>query len=223
MRSLVTFGGWQKDTIWRRKDRRGPQKDKEAGAVGAKNSLLNPGATAWPWGGGCGAQGGDVSAAAAAAIAKPAKVDEVGKDPEQRQPEMSKEELSASIHQAQFAAVAKRSMAMLDQVQIADAQIQAAMARRPEQEPLAPDAFIGNWVDAMGNLVNIYSADAWQVRLLATISRPARPDVHLSVRQDPDWGWICGNSALVNEFSSSQELHWRTFEGYDSVWYRGKK
>jgi len=88
---------------------------------------------------------------------------------------------------------------------------------------LSAQELLGNWVDLLGNSVLVYSTDAWQLRLVAAMSRPSRPDVHLSVRHDALQGWICGNAALDTATSRQDQLQWVSPDGRTSVWMRGRE
>lgn len=88
----------------------------------------------------------------------------------------------------------------------------------------SPQEFLGNWVDSHGNSVIVFSTDAWQVRLTATISRPQTGrDTHLGIRQVDDMHWICGNSSLDHTQSSAEQLYWVAGDGRVSIWTRGRK
>lgn len=92
-----------------------------------------------------------------------------------------------------------------------------------QYESLSPEDFLGNWVDSHGNSVSVYSSDAWQVRLTATIARPQTGrDSNLSIRMTEDGSWTCGNSWLDTSTSSSEQLHWVATDGRRSVWARGR-
>mmetsp|Transcript_56573 Transcript_56573/g.101430 ORF Transcript_56573/g.101430 Transcript_56573/m.101430 type:complete len:245 (-) Transcript_56573:196-930(-) len=107
---------------------------------------------------------------------------------------------------------------------IRGAQIAARGERRRAApgEPLMPEDFLGNWVDTSGNSVHIYSVDAYDVRLVATLSRYPRNDVHLNIRQVMPGAWVCGNSALSAEMSSPLQLVWQGADGRISTWTRGR-
>jgi len=86
---------------------------------------------------------------------------------------------------------------------------------------LGPEQLLGHWADSLGNAVHVFSVDAYQVRLMATLSQPPRPDIHLTLR--PYYGgWICGNAALDPTWSSKTQLHWITADGRLSVWVRSQ-
>ncbi|CAJ1328600.1 unnamed protein product [Effrenium voratum] len=74
----------------------------------------------------------------------------------------------------------------------------------------------GVWADSLGNAVYVNSAES---KLEAVLSRPPRPDIHLSIRPI-DGGWICGNAKLDLSWSSSSKLHWVAADGRVSVWVR---
>lgn len=89
-------------------------------------------------------------------------------------------------------------------------------------EPLSPEELLGNWVHESGNSVLVYSIDAWECRLMASVHRPPRPELQLHLRPTADAGWICGNSTLDLFTSSLEELHWVGPDQRRSVWYRGR-
>lgn len=90
-------------------------------------------------------------------------------------------------------------------------------------ETFGPGDFLGTWVDSLGNSIHVYSTDAWQVRLVATLSRPPRPDVHLCIRLMPDGNWCCGNYMLNFGSSTKEQLQWFTYDGRRSTWARGRQ
>merc|ERR1712183_376005 len=80
---------------------------------------------------------------------------------------------------------------------------------------------LGAWADSLGNAVHVYSQDAYEMKLQATLTKPPRQDIHLSVRQvEGGGGWQCGNSILDPVWTSEQQLHWVTGDGRVSVWVR---
>jgi len=85
---------------------------------------------------------------------------------------------------------------------------------------LTAEDLLGHWADSLGNSVHVFSEDAYQVRLLATLSQPPRKDVHLKVRPMHGGTWICGNAALDMSWSSTTQLHWLAADGRISVWVR---
>jgi len=84
---------------------------------------------------------------------------------------------------------------------------------------LEPKQLLGAWMDSLGHAVKVYSADAYEMRLKAHISRPSRPDAHIPLKQ-LEGGWQCGNSHLNNDVSSECELHWVGTFGSVSIWKR---
>lgn len=82
--------------------------------------------------------------------------------------------------------------------------------------------FLGNWVDGHGNSVLVYSTDAWIAQLTAAISRPSRRDTVLTVRQQEDSSWCCGNSWLDEMQCSADRLHWVAGDGRVSNWTRAR-
>jgi len=89
---------------------------------------------------------------------------------------------------------------------------------------LTPECLLGDWADSLGNKVLVLSTDAYQIRLLATLSKPPRNDIHLQVApilmNGAVVGWQCGNSILDPFWSSREELHWFAGNGKVSVWVR---
>lgn len=94
--------------------------------------------------------------------------------------------------------------------------------RRVPGEPLRAEDFLGNWIDMQGNSVHVYSTDAWQMRLVAAMSRPPRPDVLLSIRPGPN-GWCCGSCILDIATSSPDQINWLAPDGWPLVWLRGRQ
>lgn len=92
-----------------------------------------------------------------------------------------------------------------------------------EPVDFGPEDFLGNWVDSHGNSVLVYSADAWEVVLTATISRPNKNDITLRVRLNEDASWTCGNSWLDCSQSSPEQICWVAADQRRSVWTRGRK
>mmetsp|Transcript_39909 Transcript_39909/g.109821 ORF Transcript_39909/g.109821 Transcript_39909/m.109821 type:complete len:227 (-) Transcript_39909:130-810(-) len=101
-------------------------------------------------------------------------------------------------------------------------QVHQSMMAPPAQPPTA-EGILGDWSDSLGNKVQVFSTDAYEVRLMATLSRPPRPDIYLQVCPMLGGGWQCGNSILDLYWSSAEELHWVTSNGRVSVWVRGKE
>jgi len=89
----------------------------------------------------------------------------------------------------------------------------------PAPSSLEPKQLLGEWLDSLGNAVQVYSKDASEAKLMATISRPPRADAHIPLRQ-LEGGWQCGNSFLINAASSECELHWVGAFGRISIWRR---
>lgn len=85
--------------------------------------------------------------------------------------------------------------------------------------PVGANMFLGKWVDSLGNTVVVYNTDAYQTALIATLSKPPRPDIHLAVHADANGIWICGNAVLDYMWSTPQQLHWLS-KGRVSVWVR---
>merc|ERR1712061_190541 len=77
---------------------------------------------------------------------------------------------------------------------------------------LVPEMLLGTWADSLGNAVSVCSIDAFQVRLMATLSQPPRPDIHLKILPAATGGWICGNAMLDPLWSTETQLHWLTVD-----------
>mmetsp|Transcript_27019 Transcript_27019/g.62995 ORF Transcript_27019/g.62995 Transcript_27019/m.62995 type:complete len:169 (-) Transcript_27019:84-590(-) len=88
---------------------------------------------------------------------------------------------------------------------------------------LMPETLLGNWADSLGNSVLVFSVDAYQVRLCATLSQPPRPDITLKIQPVMGGGWTCGNAMLDPTWSTANQLHWLTTDGRISVWVRPQK
>mmetsp|Transcript_39330 Transcript_39330/g.83788 ORF Transcript_39330/g.83788 Transcript_39330/m.83788 type:complete len:196 (-) Transcript_39330:106-693(-) len=84
----------------------------------------------------------------------------------------------------------------------------------------SPDDFLGTWVDSLGHTVVVSSEDAFQLKLLAVLSKPDRRDKLLSMRPLPGGGWVCGNATLDPTWSEMTRLHWLTEDKRVSVWVR---
>jgi len=84
---------------------------------------------------------------------------------------------------------------------------------------MAPEFFLGGWRDSIGSSVCVYSADAFEVRLMVTISRSSQPDLHLNLvpRQD---GWHCGEARLDDAKSRPRKVCWVFPKGKESFWTR---
>lgn len=86
---------------------------------------------------------------------------------------------------------------------------------------LAAESLSGAWIDSQGSTVQVVSTDAYNVRLLATMSRPGRPDMFLSVKPiRMGAGWQCGHYILDENWSTRSQLHWVAGDGRVSVWVR---
>lgn len=128
--------------------------------------------------------------------------------------------LDTRIREAQCTA-AKRSSTSPTTKQAAP-QPHPGLAPRPRARAgaLSPETLLGNWADSLGNAVLVCSVDAYQVRLMATLSQPPRPDIHLKIQPVPGGGWVCGNAMLDPAWSTETQLHWLTADGRISVWVR---
>jgi len=88
---------------------------------------------------------------------------------------------------------------------------------------LEPGDLLGNWKDTAGNKISVYSMDAFDVRLMATLSRPPRADINLFLRPiEGEGGWRCGGGTLDAEGSASSQLFWTFPGGRKSVWLRAE-
>lgn len=85
---------------------------------------------------------------------------------------------------------------------------------------LVPEDLLGHWADSLGNAVLVFSTDAYEVKMMATLSQPPKRDVHLKLRPVPGGGWVCGNAWLDLTWSTKTQLHWLTTDGRISVWVR---
>uniref|UniRef100_A0A7S1WKY3 Uncharacterized protein n=1 Tax=Alexandrium catenella TaxID=2925 RepID=A0A7S1WKY3_ALECA len=90
---------------------------------------------------------------------------------------------------------------------------------------MSPRNLIGKWTDSYGNSVNVRATDAFGLHLLATLSRPPRPDIHLKFRQvETGAGWLCGEATLDATLGPAggkpTELFWCFPTGDVSVWVR---
>lgn len=85
---------------------------------------------------------------------------------------------------------------------------------------MSPADFIGSWADSLGNAVSVAQCDAYQLKLIATLSQPPRKDIHLTMHPTPDGSWNCGNAVLDASWSTATQLHWQAADGRVSVWVR---
>mmetsp|Transcript_90302 Transcript_90302/g.162835 ORF Transcript_90302/g.162835 Transcript_90302/m.162835 type:complete len:188 (+) Transcript_90302:66-629(+) len=133
------------------------------------------------------------------------------------------DELSHRIKEAQDSAshrglkkkAALPAIARMPVPTIAESMCPTAMLGR-----VCPEAMLGSWADSLGNSVLVFSVDAYQVNLQATLSRPPRPDIHLKMQWNPSCGWVCGNAVLDPSWSTADQLHWVSANGKISVWVR---
>mmetsp|Transcript_22202 Transcript_22202/g.48543 ORF Transcript_22202/g.48543 Transcript_22202/m.48543 type:complete len:189 (+) Transcript_22202:93-659(+) len=87
-----------------------------------------------------------------------------------------------------------------------------------------PERLMGLWVDSRGKTVHVSSTDAYDVKLIATLSKFGQPDIHLALR--PVWigaGWQCGHYLLDPMWTTETQLHWVALDGRVSVWVRPKE
>eukprot|EP00440_Ansanella_granifera_P033304 gb/GFBE01036134.1/.p1 GENE.gb/GFBE01036134.1/~~gb/GFBE01036134.1/.p1 ORF type:complete len:309 (+),score=69.46 gb/GFBE01036134.1/:1-927(+) len=86
---------------------------------------------------------------------------------------------------------------------------------------LSAEKLLGRWVDSQGNAVHVLSTDAYEWRLLATLSKPGRPEKFLSLKPIRlGAGWQCGHSILDPIWTSSSQMHWVAADGRVTVWVR---
>lgn len=93
---------------------------------------------------------------------------------------------------------------------------------RPSKE-FSPESIMGTWTDSFGNKVSVYATDAFAGRLVATLSKPPRGDIHLKLKPvSLGGGWHCGDAYLDPMGSSSTQLFWAFPNGRVSIWTRPK-
>mmetsp|Transcript_54170 Transcript_54170/g.118659 ORF Transcript_54170/g.118659 Transcript_54170/m.118659 type:complete len:169 (+) Transcript_54170:49-555(+) len=111
---------------------------------------------------------------------------------------------------------------------VRDAQLKAqlklhepSMEAPPPMDALAPEDLLGVWTDSHGNAVSVYSTDAYKMSFVATLSRPPRRDIHLTLRRVSDGaGWCCGDALLGHFDSFFEQLSWVFPNGMVSLWIR---
>mmetsp|Transcript_40062 Transcript_40062/g.85847 ORF Transcript_40062/g.85847 Transcript_40062/m.85847 type:complete len:277 (-) Transcript_40062:281-1111(-) len=82
-------------------------------------------------------------------------------------------------------------------------------------------SFYGNWTDSFGNAVCVYSTDAFTSQLVASLSKPPRPDINLQIRRaEGGSGWMCGKAYLSFVDDALSTLHWTFPNGVTSAWCR---
>mmetsp|Transcript_63291 Transcript_63291/g.137693 ORF Transcript_63291/g.137693 Transcript_63291/m.137693 type:complete len:247 (+) Transcript_63291:39-779(+) len=89
-----------------------------------------------------------------------------------------------------------------------------------QRDEFCPEMLVGKWEDSLGHDVSVSLDDAFELHLVALLSRPSQRDIHLSMRRTVSGGWLCGNASLDVGHSSSQVLHWDTDDGRHSTWWR---
>lgn len=115
------------------------------------------------------------------------------------------EQMEQDIHEAQCKAFVKR----------------LSLDVPEELSWLAAKDFYGNWTDSFGNTVCVYSTDAFKTELVASLSKPPRPDIRLQLRKmDNGQGWFCGKAVLSSIGEEIGELTWTFPNGKVSVWRR---
>mmetsp|Transcript_22396 Transcript_22396/g.63617 ORF Transcript_22396/g.63617 Transcript_22396/m.63617 type:complete len:268 (-) Transcript_22396:237-1040(-) len=86
---------------------------------------------------------------------------------------------------------------------------------------MSAEKLLGHWVDSKGNAIHVMNTDAFDMRLVAALSRPPRPDIQLAIRPVMmAGGWQCGHSLLDPAWSSEDQMHWVALDGQVSVWVR---
>ncbi|CAE7484307.1 unnamed protein product [Symbiodinium pilosum] len=91
----------------------------------------------------------------------------------------------------------------------------------PTDEFLSAEALLGRWVDSQGHNIHVLSTDAFNVRLLATLSKSMCADKHLALKPIRlGGGWQCGHSILDPSWSTAAQLHWVAGDGHVTVWVR---
>eukprot|EP00928_Gymnodinium_smaydae_P055622 TRINITY_DN39124_c0_g1_i1.p1 TRINITY_DN39124_c0_g1~~TRINITY_DN39124_c0_g1_i1.p1 ORF type:complete len:208 (-),score=33.58 TRINITY_DN39124_c0_g1_i1:146-769(-) len=181
-------------------------------------------------------------AAAAASAGRPAKVAQSGQNEQylasirnaqkaaERRRYTGQADAVANIRGAQYQASSRDIPGMIRNAQLKNipgAQAAAIAATRSSVpgevgELLDPMNLLGNWADTTGNCVKVYSIDAWEVRVMASLSRPGKPDLQLALWPTPEGGWSCGNTILNPAASSKDELHWICPDGSTNIWLRGR-
>ena len=103
---------------------------------------------------------------------------------------------------------------------IRKAQLEAAARRSLTSEhALSADQLCGTWTDSYGNTVNVYSTDAYQMRLCAMLVKHGRRDINLPLLPSAGGcGWHCGGGTMVA--SSDSQVWWAFPTGSVSVWTR---
>uniref|UniRef100_A0A7S0FAA5 Uncharacterized protein n=1 Tax=Pyrodinium bahamense TaxID=73915 RepID=A0A7S0FAA5_9DINO len=84
-------------------------------------------------------------------------------------------------------------------------------------QSMAPESFLGKWMDSYGNTVCVYSTDAFETRPMATLSKAPRPDIHLKIVPRED-GWHCGDAKLDIMRSAPTQVCWVFPDGRVSTW-----
>mmetsp|Transcript_31651 Transcript_31651/g.62177 ORF Transcript_31651/g.62177 Transcript_31651/m.62177 type:complete len:193 (-) Transcript_31651:159-737(-) len=91
--------------------------------------------------------------------------------------------------------------------------------RGGEKPSLAAAGLMGRWMDSYGNMVSVYSTDAYEMRPMATLMKESRPDVHLRL-VPANGGWRCGEAVLDVQQSSVSQVRWVFPDGRESFWTR---
>mmetsp|Transcript_38416 Transcript_38416/g.99237 ORF Transcript_38416/g.99237 Transcript_38416/m.99237 type:complete len:229 (-) Transcript_38416:12-698(-) len=113
-------------------------------------------------------------------------------------------------------AVAKARSARSNMIQAGDRPVSQQMPGH-----INADKLLGHWVDSNGNAVHVLNTDAYDVHLSARLTKPPRPDIHLSVKPVVlGAGWQCGHSLLDPVWTNATQLHWVSMDGRVSVWVR---
>merc|ERR1719282_86205 len=134
-------------------------------------------------------------------------------------------ELNDQIRAAQHEAGLRKFDDPHSQSQRIDDRIRMAQLGAGMQGSVAPRDLLGRWTDSYGNTVNVKQTDEFGMQLVATLSRPPRPDIYLKFQPvDHGAGWHCGDATLDATLSqngtSVTDLFWAFPDGNVSVWVR---
>lgn len=83
-----------------------------------------------------------------------------------------------------------------------------------------PYMFLGVWADSLGHIVHVMTVGPYLEQLCVTLTKAAKPEMHLRLRYLEESGWTCGKSVLDVRRSSLRELHWWSPDRRISVWAR---
>lgn len=94
-----------------------------------------------------------------------------------------------------------------------------SLAGAPQQSQVPAAALLGCWVDTVGNTVLVQSDGEPSQQLTASLMKPPRTDIHLSLWQTTDGGvWHCGDAVLDAKASTPEQLTWVFRDGSISSW-----